>query len=82
MPVLKNAIKALRRDRRRTEINQVIRSQVRTILQKVQKQPVAETVTTAFSVIDRAAKKGVLHKNKASRLKSKISKTLSATAAK
>ena len=34
----------------------------------------AETLSMAFSRIDRAAKRGIMHRNKAARLKSQLAK--------
>lgn len=73
MPVTASAKKALRRDRRRTAVNLTIRSQIRTLRIQALQEPSPEHVAAVFSVIDRAAKKQVIHKNKAARLKSRLS---------
>ena len=74
MPVTKSAEKALRRDRRRSIVNERIRRRVRKILKEARKNPTSKTLALAKSALDRAAKKGVIHKNKAARLKSKLAK--------
>ncbi|HUV46991.1 MAG TPA: 30S ribosomal protein S20 [Candidatus Bathyarchaeia archaeon] len=76
MPVTKSALKALRRDRRRSEINKPIRSKFKAALKKARENPVTENVRFASSLLDRAAKRKIIHKNKASRLKSKLSRLL------
>lgn len=43
-------------------------------IQKSTKGKAADLVKKAYSAIDKAAKKNIIHKNKASRLKSKVSK--------
>ncbi len=72
MPVTPSAKKALRRDRRREEVNKPIRSKMRTALQRALEEPTSEHVSVAYSAIDRAAKSHVIHKNKAARLKSQL----------
>lgn len=76
MPITKSALKALRQDRRRTEVNRPVRSRVKTTLDEVKKTPNASTLSHAFSAIDKAVKKHLIHKNKAARLKSAASKLL------
>lgn len=72
MPVTQSAKKALRRDRRREEFNKPIQSRLRTALIQAREDPNPENISNAYSVIDRAAKTNVIHKNKAARLKSKL----------
>lgn len=74
MPVTTSAAKALRRDKKRTKVNKPISAKLLTFLKRAEKNSSAENLAQAFSRIDRAAKKGVIHKNKASRLKSKLQK--------
>ncbi len=74
MPVTKTAKKALRRDRRRESVNNPIRSKVRRFLSRVRQDSTQENLSLAHSAIDRAAKKRVIHKNKAKRLKSRLSR--------
>jgi len=73
MPVTPSAKKALRRDRRRTAAHLSLRSQIRTLWIQTLQEPTIEHVAAVFSAIDRAAKKQVIHKNKAARLKSRLS---------
>jgi small subunit ribosomal protein S20 len=77
MPLLPNAKKALRVSERRSVINARIRSRMKTMLKKFRQQPTASAMNEAFSAIDQAAKKNIIHKNKASRLKSQLSALLS-----
>lgn len=74
MPILKNAKKALRVSKRKAEQRRPIKSKVKTVLDAVKKAPSAKTVSTAFSAIDRAVKRNILHKKKAARLKSQVSR--------
>lgn len=75
MPITSSAKKALRRDKRRTQVNKVIRSRLKTIIDNTSKSKDISHLPEAYSVIDRAAKKRVIHKHKAARLKSQLSKT-------
>ena len=72
MPILKNAKKALRSSERKREINQKVKSQVKTQSDKVLKGKADKDLPAAFSAIDKAVKKNLLPKNKAARLKSRL----------
>lgn len=74
MPVTKSAKKALRRDRRRTVINKRIRRRLKEILKQARTNPTKKLLSQAASILDRAAKKRVIHPNKAARLKSRLAK--------
>lgn len=74
MPILKNAKKALRVSKRKTEMNQPIRSRVRTMMDSVKKNPTKDTVSAAYSAIDRAVKRHIFHKKKAARLKGQMAR--------
>ena len=76
MPITSSAKKALRRDKRREKQNQKVKKQYRTAIRKFEEEPNRENFNKACSEIDKAAKKKVIYKNKASRLKSKLSKRL------
>jgi small subunit ribosomal protein S20 len=76
MPMLKNAKKALRVSQKKTVYNGQIKSKLKTALDEVKKSPAAASLSNAFSKIDRAVKKQVIHKNKAAHLKSSLSKLL------
>lgn len=76
MPVTKSALKALRKDKRKNIINKPLKTNYRVALINARKKPTPKNIEKAFSALDKAAKKGVIHKNKASRLKSKLSKSL------
>lgn len=76
MPILKNAKKALRVSKRKAERNRVVKSKMKTMMDKAKKAISTDTLSGAFSAIDRAARKHMLHPNKAARLKSQLSKRL------
>ncbi|MDO8487226.1 MAG: 30S ribosomal protein S20 [Candidatus Curtissbacteria bacterium] len=76
MPVIKQAIKKVRQDRRKAEINLVVRSKYKKAVGAFRKNPTAALLTAAYSALDKAAKTNVIHRNKAARLKSRLSKKL------
>ncbi len=77
MPITKSALKALRQQKRRTASNKPIRTRVKTASDTYKASPTLATLSETFSALDRAAKKHIMHKNKAARLKSRLSKLLS-----
>jgi len=77
MPITSSAIKTLRKDRRRLKTNQTIKRRIKAALKKVVSQPNIKNLSNAFTTLDRAAKKKLIHKNKAARLKSRLSKKIS-----
>ncbi|HYD34942.1 MAG TPA: 30S ribosomal protein S20 [Vitreimonas sp.] len=74
MPILSNAKKALRSSERKAAVNRVVKSKLKTALDKVKAAPTADTLSTAFSALDKAVRRHMLHRNKAARLKSQVSK--------
>ena len=79
MPILKNAKKALRVTKKKTQFNRQVKSRIKTNLDKVKKEASAENLSLAFSAIDKAKKKNILHANKAAHLKAQLSKLLGKT---
>lgn len=78
MPILKNAKKALRSSQKKAEVNGRIKSMLKTMTDKMVKTPSQEFLNLAFSAIDKAKKRNVIHANKAARLKSRMSKLVAA----
>lgn len=74
MPVIKSAIKKLRQDRKHEKQNDLLRNDLRKALREVKKIKSGKSASKAISIIDKASKNNIIHKNKASRLKSSISK--------
>ena len=61
-------------------MNKVISSKLEIATRLAKKNKSKKAVENAMSLADRAAKKKLIHKNKASRIKSVLSKLLSKTA--
>ena len=76
MPITQSAKKALRQTKTRTEQNRIIKNNLKGALKKAIASPTKETISSVFQAADKAAKKGVIPKNKAARIKSRISKLL------
>ncbi len=76
MPITKSAIKALRSSKRKAVVNRSLRSRMKTSLDAVKEQKSPSALSQAFSAIDRALKKHIIHRNKAARLKSAASKVV------
>jgi len=76
MPNLPSAKKRLRQSAKRQLRNQIAKTRIKTEVKKA----IAGDQNLAVSVIDRAAAKGIIHKNAAARKKSRLAKKLAATA--
>lgn len=79
----KSAIKRVRSSERRRRINQVHRSRARTYVKKARRliaagqfEEAEPVVLQATSALDKAAQKGVIHRNNAARRKSRLIKHL------
>ena len=75
MPIIKSAIKKLKQDKVRKSSNKKIEATYLSLLSKVKKGALKD-MKKVHSAIDKAAKKGVIHANKAARLKSQVTKLL------
>jgi small subunit ribosomal protein S20 len=83
MPVIKSAIKKDRQDKKTRLHNRVISDEYKKAVKAVRKLALAgdkkkaeEALKKAYSTIDIAAKKNILHKNNASRRKSRLAALL------
>lgn len=81
----KSAIKRIRSSERKRERNRVYRSQTRTYIKRTRKlvaegrlEEAREAAQLAASTLDRAASKGVIHRNNAARRKSRLMHLLAA----
>jgi small subunit ribosomal protein S20 len=75
----RSAIKRIRSSERRRVRNRIVRSSTRTYVKKARAtilsgNPSVEAIEKALSALDRAAAKGVIHKNNAARRKSRLMK--------
>jgi small subunit ribosomal protein S20 len=70
MPITKSAKKSLKVSRTKAEQNKIRKIQ----LSKALKQVNEKNVNDAISIVDKAAKIGIIHENKAARIKSQLAK--------
>ncbi len=83
MPNLKTSIKELRKSKRREKINDRLRNRVKKATKKQTKlvesgnlEESKKNIKNVYKVLDKAAKKNVIKKGKADRLKSRLTKNL------
>lgn len=76
MPITQSAKQALRKDQRRTLYNLRRKRAVKKAIDQMKEKPSPEALTLAFSKIDKMVKYNLYHKNKASRIKSQLSKLI------
>ena len=77
----KSAQKRIRSNEHKRQRNQMYRSRVKKMVRKAEQlifsgQPNEESVREAISTLDKAAVKGIIHKNNAARRKSRLMKKL------
>jgi small subunit ribosomal protein S20 len=83
MPITSSAKKALRSSKRKRLVNLVSKEKMNKTVKAVKKLVVAKTkegtkeaLVLAYKALDKAAKKGVIKKNTASRKKSRLAKAI------
>lgn len=83
MANIKSAIKRVKQSERRRNQNRVYRGTARTYVKKTRShinagdvENAEETLKEAIKALDKAAQKGVIHKNNAARRKSRLMKAL------
>lgn len=74
MPNTASATKALRQSKRKKASNDIQKVAYRKAIKEVRTTPSAEALTAAYSKVDLAAKKNVITKKKADRIKSRLSR--------
>ena len=89
MPIGKSATKVMRSTVKKKARNQSLNSLAKTNVVKAEKvissgdvEAAKKSVTTAVSILDRAAERGVIHANNAARRKGRLVKKLNAIAPK
>lgn len=74
MPIIKSAIKKVRKDKTRTARNKKRELNLKSLVKKARTTKATQDLQAAFSALDKAAKVHLIHPNKAARLKSRLSK--------
>lgn len=81
MPNIKSAKKRVLISKAKNEANKAAKSALRTSIRKARAEGASADAVKAASVnVDKAAGKGLIHKNKAARLKSQLAKKGNASA--
>lgn len=78
MPLIKSAAKKMRRDARKRKENKNLRLELKKITKEAVENPTPKLVSKATSALDKAVKRGLMHKNTVSRKKSTLAKKLKA----
>lgn len=76
MPITKTAKRALRSSGKKKIVNKIRNSNLEKAIRSAKKSGSAKDVKAATSLADRASKNKIIHKNKAARIKSQLSKLL------
>lgn len=76
MPIIKSAIKKVRKDKTRTARNKKRELNLKSLVKKTRAEKGAKNLQAVFSALDKAVKVNLIHKNKAARLKSNLSKSV------
>lgn len=87
MANLRSALRDIKKSRKRAERNQSVRSAIKTFVKKSRTaitngdENVLEVLSATSSLVDKAAKRNIIHKNAANRRKSRLAKRLNAARA-
>ena len=76
MPVTKTAERALRSSSRKKIVNSILIAKLEAAIRRAKKTKKQADVSQAISFVDKAAKKHIIHKNKAARIKSTLARLL------
>ncbi|MCK4386208.1 MAG: 30S ribosomal protein S20 [candidate division Zixibacteria bacterium] len=74
MPIHKSAKKRLKQSKKANIQNRSIKSEIKTFAKKVETSLDEKDLKKTISLLDEAARKRVIHRNKVSRLKSRLTK--------
>lgn len=77
MPLIKSAIKKVRKDKKRTARNKKRELNLKSLIKKARTTKSAKDAQAVYSALDKAAKVKLIHPNKSARLKSRLSKLAS-----
>jgi small subunit ribosomal protein S20 len=81
LPNIKAAEKWVRQSEKREQRNRSIKTRLKTLFKKAKTGAEAAAAPAVESQFDKAAQKGIIHKNKAARKKSRLAKAIKVTAA-
>ncbi|UCB52272.1 MAG: 30S ribosomal protein S20 [Candidatus Zixiibacteriota bacterium] len=81
MPTHKSAKKRLKTNEKSNVRNRAVKSRIRSLVKNAETSVDEASLKEAVSLLDRAARKKVIHPNKASRMKSRLAKAVQKKAA-
>lgn len=73
MPVTKTAKRALRSSQKKAKVNKITLAKLEIAVRQAKKKKDKKCISLVYSLADKAAKKKVIHKKKANRIKSSLS---------
>jgi small subunit ribosomal protein S20 len=76
MPIIKSAKKKLKQDIVRQRLNKAKKERLKKAIKSFMAKPAPEKFSNLQSIIDKIAKSGLIKKNKAARLKSRLTKII------
>lgn len=76
MPIIKSAKKKMLQDEKRRLRNLRVKRAYKAAVKEARAKPTEKNLKKAYSALDKAAKRGVIKKGKASRLKSRLSELI------
>lgn len=74
MPISLSAKKSLRKALKNRKDNLSLRKKIKSVVKKFISEPSVDGLKNVYSILDKAVKKNIFHKNKVARLKSNYSK--------
>jgi small subunit ribosomal protein S20 len=74
MPIIASAKKKNRRDQRKKSVNLKKKNQLKKVVKTARTTSSPANLLAAQKTLDKAVKQGLIHKNKANRLKSRLAK--------
>jgi small subunit ribosomal protein S20 len=75
----KSAAKRARQSIKRMRHNRSVRTRLRTLRKRVPTAATSENIRAVISALDKAAKRGIIHRNAANRRKARLNKALAST---
>jgi small subunit ribosomal protein S20 len=76
MPISPSAKKSLRKSIKNRKANLSFKNKMKLVVKAFLEKPSEKGLAEAFRALDKAKKKGLVHKNKVSRVKSQLSKKI------
>ncbi|MCW1949572.1 MAG: 30S ribosomal protein S20 [Candidatus Shapirobacteria bacterium] len=74
MPISLSAKKSLRKSLKNSRDNVLFKTKLKLTVKKFLVKPTSDSLKEVYSILDKAVKKGIFHKNKTSRLKANYAK--------